>query len=578
MGIPVYFKNITQKYPHIIVDIAQFNKTCTHLFLDFNGLIHPCVNNVLLQYKSKTISKEKLELLFFSEIKNYLFTILKKVNPTKLVYISIDGVAPRAKMIQQRKRRFRSVQQKNIIDQIYKKYNITINTKWDTNAITPGTQFMNDLSKFLHTINFGDYNFDIIISDASYEGEGEHKILQYMKTHFKNNDETNNDETNNENENENENKENIMCKDNNYFIYGLDADLIMLSMASKVDNIYLLREAVHFGKVNQDKLLLLNIDILKTKLYEDIINKIGISQIKMNMIIQDYIFLCFLIGNDFLPNIPGITIKNNGIELLLQNYIELVIKRKECLLYDSEINLGFLKDLFIKLLQNENTLVNNERLNYEKKRFFCKNANNKLEEELEKLKFLPLTKKKTLLYKIQQGTEGWRDRYYYHLFHIKNKNQLNNNILELCQNYLEGIVWNVKYYFDKCCCWNWHYMYLHSPCLHEIVDNFEACFDKIKFTEENSQIYSTSPFLQLLNVLPPQSSHLLPPSYAKLMTDKNSPIYHYYPKQVSLDYYLCTYYHECEPKLPNIDKQLVIQSIKNIKLSKKEKLLNKKNE
>ena len=421
---------------------------------------------------------------------------------------------------------------------------------------------MNKLSIFLHKINFEDYSFNVIISDASYEGEGEHKILQYMKTNFT----TNLD-------NETVDKE----IDNNYLIYGLDADLIMLSMASKVDNIYLLREAVHFGKVNQDKLLLLNIDILKTKLYEEIINKIGISQIKMNMVIQDYIFLCFLIGNDFLPNLPGIKIKNNGIELLLQNYIELVIKRKECLLYDNEINLGFLKDLFVKLLEFENKLVTNERLDYEKKRFFNKNCDNELEQDIQKLKFLPLTKKKTLLYRIQQGSEGWRDRYYYHLFHIKNKNQLNNNILEICQNYLEGIVWNVKYYFDKCCCWNWNYMYLHAPTLQEIVNNFEACFDKISFDEDTVQKNSTTPFVQLLNVLPPQSSHLLPPSYAKLMTDVNSPIFHYYPKQITLDYYLNIYYHECEPKLPNIDERLIDNTIKNIELSEKEKILNKKN-
>ena len=130
--------------------------------------------------------------------------------------------------------------------------------------------------------------------------------------------------------------------------------------------------------------------------------------------------------------------------MLLQNYTELVIKRKECLLYDNEINLGFLKDLFVKLLEFENKLVTNERLDYEKKRFFNKNCDNELEKDTPKLKFLPLTKKKTLLYKNATGFRRLRDRYYYHLFHIKNKNQLNNNTLETRQNYLEGIVWNVN--------------------------------------------------------------------------------------------------------------------------------------
>ena len=109
------------------------------MFLDFNGLIHPCVNNVLIQNKSKIYLKKNSNYYFLKKLKIIYLHLLKQVS---LVYISIDGVAPRAKMIQQRKRRFRSIQQKKITDDIYKKHNVEIKTKWDTNAITPGTQFI----------------------------------------------------------------------------------------------------------------------------------------------------------------------------------------------------------------------------------------------------------------------------------------------------------------------------------------------------------------------------------------------------------------------------------------------------
>ena len=78
--------------------------------------------------------------MFLVAIKSYLFTILSKINPTKLVYISIDGVAPRAKMVQQRKRRYRSVQEKQKIREIRENLNMLPNIEWDTNAITPGTK------------------------------------------------------------------------------------------------------------------------------------------------------------------------------------------------------------------------------------------------------------------------------------------------------------------------------------------------------------------------------------------------------------------------------------------------------
>ena len=257
---------------------------------------------------------------------------------------------------------------------------------------------------------------------------------------------------------------------------------------------------------------------------------------------------------------------NDGIDILTKLYIELVIKRKECLIFDSSINLGFLKDLFLNLLKKENDLVTKQRLQYEKKRFINKNkSNGEYDTKIATLKFLPLTKPKTTLYRIMAGTENWRKRYYFELFNIKiyNKN-VNNNLLEICQNYLEGILWTTKYYFDECCCWNWHYTYLHAPTLKEIVNNFEICFEKINFNDKciNSPV---EPLVQLLCVYPPQSSHLLPEQYKQLMTDKSSDIYHYYPTKVKLDYYLHTYYHQCEPKLPNIDLNVILKTIKQIK-------------
>ena len=69
---------------------------------------------------------------------------------------------------------------------------------------------MNKLNKRLKTIKSD--KFKIIISDTT-EGEGEHKILQYIKMH----------------------------ELENSVIYGLDADLIMLSIVSRIKNIYLFK-------------------------------------------------------------------------------------------------------------------------------------------------------------------------------------------------------------------------------------------------------------------------------------------------------------------------------------------------
>ena len=572
MGIPSYFRQITDKYPNIIISLTnKDNKndknsnellnsdissitpiTPTHLFLDFNCLIHPCVQNVLSAYKEKdNIPKEQLEELFLKEIKQYLLYIVNEVKPSKLLYIAIDGVAPRAKMIQQRKRRFRSIMEKREINKIKADLKMINNNHWDKNAITPGTPFMKKLADFLKKFiksYFKKKNgLNVILSDSTVPGEGEHNILQYLKSINKIDTKTEDTKT-----------EDTKSEDT-YIIYGLDADLIMLSMASKLNNIYLLREAVHFGKIDTTSLLYLDIIKLKTYLYDELMNNITIKlSIDKNMLIDDYIFLCFLIGNDFIPKLPPLNIKNNAIDLLLNIYTQIINERKECLLYSGDINMGFLKDLLLKLMKLEDELVKEEHINHLKKRYNEYRCSNEYERRINRIKFRPIIEKEGNY--INPGVKYWRNRYYYKLFNLK-KHETSSNLEEICQNYIEGIYWTTKYYFQECASWSWCYNYPYAPTIKDLVNYFDICYDKLLINKDEP----VTPFIQLLNVLPPQSSHLLPKEYSNLMTSIKSPIIFYYPTKVTLDKFHHIYYHECEPKLPIINMELIKDSANNIK-------------
>ena len=547
MGIPKFFRFITKKHQQLIIDpdsdidqdFELLNiRAIKNLYLDTNCLIHPCCRKIIdnfpelinkhnIQYSNNenNINNEiniisVLEQKMFNECINYIVKLYNFVKPTELLYIAIDGVAPRAKMEQQRIRRYRSNIEQKFKEQIYIKHQYHNQYYWDTNAITPGTTFMLKLSYyFQNNINkIIKDNINIILSDTSVCGEGEHKIVQYIR---------------------NNNNQDISC------IYGLDADLIMLSLCLEND-IYLLRESIQFNIIDNDKLLYLSIKSFKNILKKEIIDNIDIREITDfeldERVVIDYVFLCFLLGNDFLPHLVTLDISEGSLNQLLLIYTKLISIRKKYIINDSNIDYTFLQQILSQLYNYEDITLQIFQKNIDKRNIPNKFYHSLLEKDLDLIKYYPIRYKKK---NIDLGSKNWRDDYYKHYFYIKSVNKSKDYIDNLCKIYLEGLQWNLKYYLNDCPSWKWYFPYPAAPCLRELCQYL------------NNRIYYkdfgiSKPYLpiqQLFIILPKQSSHLLPKSYSELIHSKCLDIILYYPDNVSLDISNKLWLHECNPTL-----------------------------
>ena len=135
----------------------------------------------------------------FENIFKYIDLVVSTASPTKILMIAIDGVAPRSKLNQQRVRRFSSFLESKIKERIKSELKSEILKKglsyepeefseMDSNVITPGTEFMlvlsNAIKEYIAERVTNDplwQNLQVIFSDSSVPGEGEHKILDFLR-------------------------------------------------------------------------------------------------------------------------------------------------------------------------------------------------------------------------------------------------------------------------------------------------------------------------------------------------------------------------------------------------------------
>jgi 5'-3' exonuclease len=525
MGVPGFFLWLMKNYKR---DGFVFKRgedrfkteieNIDYFLIDANCLIHPVCFRIIAE-NPELYDNERLEDKMIAAVLEYLEKIIAYVNPSKGTYIAIDGVAPIAKIKQQRSRRFKSVADKILWDNIKKKHSKPITNHWNNNAITPGTVFMEKLHKRITSWSKGK---NIIYSSYLTPAEGEHKLLQYIRDNKK--------------------------QDNCYVIYGLDADLIFLALSTESDKIFLLREATEFNK-NESKEVLnfVSIRIMRDSIYYTM--KKFIENVDRIKIINDFIFMCYFLGNDFLPHIPSLDIQNEGIEALITNYVKTSITLSGEYLLEKKINNKFLV-LFIKNLASEEEEILKSEFGKPKKRFFS--HGDEYEKEVLKIE--------NLQFKIDDPiglgsdtSEKWRLRYYKHYWNI-NDDEIEEFSEKLVNHYLRGIKWVTQYYFESCPCWDWYYPFDHPPFISDIAKHI----DKIDMNEIKFKLGEPlKPFMQLLAVLPPQSNYLLPVNLQKLVTNPKSSIIYMYPNEFTQDFINKKRYWMGIPNLPPLDiKQL----------------------
>lgn len=577
MGIPTLARKIMSEYPstHYFSKSEKF----TDLYFDYNSLIYQV--HAKLQHNNK-INKNYNDYLI-KQVIEYTLYLIDLVNPKREVYIAFDGTVPKAKIITQRARRY-----KNLILNKYKKeeLHLQLNEDFHTDAITPGTLFINKLSQQLkeklQEYKLKNNKLKIILSDSSVVGEGEHKFFKYLK-------------------------QKPLIKGENICIYGQDADLIMLSLTTN-HTITLLRpiqsppSAIEKEKYEKDEgLYYLNPNLYVEKVFETInlisINSNNLTKKNNNIVklLDDYIFYTFLLGNDFIPRLRILKLKEgqkDGLSKLINIYKEILNETKTHLINGVKINTNFLKKMFNKLAINEHDELLNQqkelqtRLNKEQEKQLSNNKND-IQHALEQFEHGLFINPNHPLYeqyreqfdKLNYFSTEWRSQYYkvFFNFDVKKYPEYLDNIIRA---YLKTLKFTLIYYLDNSPPdWDWCFSYHVAP-LTQDISNFLEVNKKYDINEEkfNTKTVAYSPYEQMMMNLPPERARIyLSPFYIKLMTDINSPLLPGYPTEFVLDVLQGEKFIYAEPKLPEINNVLLKELIKNSNNKNNKQGLNKIN-
>ncbi|KAG5186855.1 XRN 5'-3' exonuclease N-terminus-domain-containing protein [Tribonema minus] len=546
MGVPKFYRWLSERYPKInqIVSDTSLIPEFDNLYLDMNGILHGCTHP-----NDDSLSKQLSERDVFLGVFHYIDRIVTHiVRPRRVLYMAIDGVAPRAKMNQQRSRRFRSAKDAAAAraEAAARGETVDDGEVFDSNCITPGTEFMAKVSAHLKYFIRKKIKEDplwqrltVIFSGHEVPGEGEHKIMQYIRD---------------------QRCAGAFAPNTRHCMYGQDADLILLGLVAHEPHFTLLREVVNFnngraggarGAKNAVKLVmkttadaqfqLLHLSVLREYLWVEFtlgMSAATASALSLERVVDDFVFITFLVGNDFLPHMPSLDIGEEAFALLFGIYRELAPAwRGGYLTRDGSIEDPDRLEQFLAAVgAKEDEIFATREIEEEGMRERQRRHGNRqnvpseedLDDEETRLQEAYEDAMLQVLGHVPEGsTPGQKDfkgRYYFEKFGITPVHTQVHS--ELRHQYVAGLQWCLA----GCVSWEWFFPFHYVPMLSDLT-GLRDMFGKVSFRLSKPFL----PFEQLLGCLPAASAWCLPKPYALLMTSPDSPIADFYPADFKID-------------------------------------------
>jgi 5'-3' exonuclease len=523
MGVPGFFSYLNRNRELKRSILTQNQKYDVDiLYFDFNSVIHNSAAQVRKNSNLESLRTTEIENLIVTEVIRASEEIIGYVNPRVEVFIAIDGACPMGKIVQQRERRLKTSLDSGFMKRVKRKHGISEDIVWQTSKISPGTQFMYKLEQRLRK-HFGRKSRGlgkIVVSGSNVSGEGEHKIKELIIRSNR--------------------------KQLKHCIYGLDADLLFLStiLEDSGFDVKLIRETLEIGdrELNEkEKFTWVDVGILKKEI--DI--KLGSKNT------LDFIYLCFLLGNDFVSSVPTLSIYKNGIPLLVHEYKKNKKGNEALIKWDTrEVNYSFLQRILVGVSRNENAFLRSQYIEYQN-RVLPDRLRSKSEYEKEVYIYENLIGHKDDLQMKGLDLESDKVRYYARYFPQGVKRD------DVCLEYLKSLNWCFSYYMSYNLSWEYSYSYHKGPFVSDICAFLRTSSNNLIFEYEFGR--PMYPIEQLLIIIPSTDKNIIPKSFRPLV-EKYSKI----PGDVKVDKNYISKRYKMVFFLPSVDIAELRRDVKEI--------------
>jgi len=522
MGIPRFYAEYIRNKTTAIKQ--RYEGRVSSLSIDLNGVIHNATQQVFAYggFNNEILRRENMNKdinIMYNDVghkvTSEIMRLYVKYRPETLI-IAVDGVAPLAKMDQQRTRRY--------IGSIEALQSNDPTMRFDSAAISPGTDFMINLDKYIRQWLIADRNklcYRVIYSSHLLPGEGEHKIMDMMREHAIYYD--------------------IAHKTDEdiHLLHGADADLFMLSMLSPLNRIYIIRED-NYGTN------FIDIETLKANIKQ---------QMGTDTAIQDFVIIGFLLGNDFVPHIFALS---EVIETL-DTAIAIYKQNGEPLVFNNRLNLEGLKLLMETLAFSEKSYL--ERLagriiKYPHPAF-------------EASKTITQSGSST---KVNIVYSMFKDNWYnYNISPKYDSNIINYHaydytdiINDAAQSFTATLEWVWLYYSSgtKDINLDWYYAYSFAPLLTDMTSHnfFDGSFREHLVETDNAHAFY-HPLQQMMMIFHPRSSNLIPFGLGSLMSSASN-LVDMYPTTALITHDGYNTDWQKDILLPPLDPQRIVDAVK----------------